>query len=267
MRKYNGRYLVQYDWEAIHIINTILQEDGILLTELERRYVNYIVQGLKSINVWSKIKALYGFVGGTAATHKWNWKDMRDADDAFRLSFSGGFLHNSNGVKGDGTSSYANTYLNANSLDINSCGIGIYTNSLETSLATTPSDVRSGYTNFNALLLRRTEVTSVIGNSSTTNNVSFIPGLSNSFLGFTLSNKIGNSHVIYNKEVNRLATNQTLSVASSTQGNYYIAGHPTQPYYTTKPYQTILFHNGLTEKEAIQLSNIITTAQKILNRA
>lgn len=41
----------------------------------------------------SKLHAVWPFVGGTAATHKFNLLDPRDADDAFRLTFMGGGTH------------------------------------------------------------------------------------------------------------------------------------------------------------------------------
>jgi hypothetical protein len=49
-----------------------------------------LVTGLKSKNLWGRLTAIYPFIGGTAALHKWNLKDPRDADDAYRLTFIGG---------------------------------------------------------------------------------------------------------------------------------------------------------------------------------
>jgi hypothetical protein len=66
---------------------------------------------LKNAGIWSKMKAIYPFVGGTAATHKWNLKDPRDADAAFRLTFSGGWTHSSTGALPNGTNAYADTFL------------------------------------------------------------------------------------------------------------------------------------------------------------
>ena len=73
--------------------------------------INTLVRSLKSYNIWTKLKAVYPFVGGTASTHKWNLKDPRDLDAAFRLTFSAGWTHDANGSKPSGSSTYANTYL------------------------------------------------------------------------------------------------------------------------------------------------------------
>jgi hypothetical protein len=55
--------------------------------------------------------AIYPFVGGTATSHKYNLKDPRDLDAAYRIAFNGGWTHNSNGITGDGTTGYAYTYV------------------------------------------------------------------------------------------------------------------------------------------------------------
>ena len=73
--------------------------------------VNTLVTSLKSANIWTKMKALYPFVGGSATTHKFNLKDPRDLDAAYRLVFSGGWVHSSTGAKPNGTTGYANTFL------------------------------------------------------------------------------------------------------------------------------------------------------------
>ena len=60
--------------------------------------INQLVVDLKGYNIWTKMKALYPFVGGTASQHKWNLKDPRDLDAAFRLVFAGDVIHSSNGA-------------------------------------------------------------------------------------------------------------------------------------------------------------------------
>jgi hypothetical protein len=73
--------------------------------------VNQLVVDLKGYGVWSKMMALYPFIGGTASQHKFNLKDPRDLDAAFRLVFNGGWTHSANGVKPNGTNGFANTFV------------------------------------------------------------------------------------------------------------------------------------------------------------
>lgn len=89
--------------------------------------INTLVTDLKGYGIWSKMKALYPFVGGTATTHKFNLKDPRDLDAAFRLVFNGGWTHSSTGALPNGTTGYANTFLTpSTSLLQNSTHISYY---------------------------------------------------------------------------------------------------------------------------------------------
>lgn len=76
--------------------------------------INTLVTDFKTASIWTKMKAIYPFVGGTATTHKWNLKDPRDLDAAYRLVFNGGWTHSSTGALPNGTTGYADTKLNVN---------------------------------------------------------------------------------------------------------------------------------------------------------
>lgn len=73
--------------------------------------LNTLVQSLKSAGIWSKMAAIYPFIGGSAAAHKWNLKDPRDLDAAYRLVFINNPTHGVNGVTFNGSTQYANTRL------------------------------------------------------------------------------------------------------------------------------------------------------------
>lgn len=89
---------------------------------INRLVKNYKGQGNlnNSVDFWTPTPAIYPMVGGSATTHMYNLKDPRDLDAAFRLAFSGGWIHNSNGITGNGTNSFANTYLQPATIGINS---------------------------------------------------------------------------------------------------------------------------------------------------
>jgi len=73
--------------------------------------INDLVIDLKNYGVWAKCKAIYPLVGGTASTHKWNLKDARDLDAAYRLVFYGGITHSETGAAFNGTTGYSDTFL------------------------------------------------------------------------------------------------------------------------------------------------------------
>ena len=102
--------------------------------------------GLISNGIDTKMKALYPMVGGTAATHKFNFMDARDLNAAFRLQFNGGWVHSSTGALPNGTNAYANTYLNpmAQGLSTASAHLAYYA---RTSATTADSAEIANYTN------------------------------------------------------------------------------------------------------------------------
>ena len=89
--------------------------------------INNLVVALKGFGIWTKMKAIYPMVGGTAALHKWNLKDPQDTNAAFRLVFNGGWTHSSTGALPNGTNAYANTFLSpSTSLTNNNTHISYY---------------------------------------------------------------------------------------------------------------------------------------------
>ena len=96
--------------------------------------INTLVVDLKGYSIWTKMKALYPFVGGTSSTHKFNLKDPLDTDAAFRLVFSGGVTHASTGATFNGTNGFADTKLASNGvLPQNSTHFSAYSRTNNTS--------------------------------------------------------------------------------------------------------------------------------------
>jgi hypothetical protein len=90
-----------------------------------------LVIGLKTAGLWTKMAAIYPFVGGTAALHKWNLKDPRDLDAAYRLTFNGGTHSTALGYKPnaapDSTLFCGDThFVPSGPLDINSTHLSLY---------------------------------------------------------------------------------------------------------------------------------------------
>lgn len=109
---------------------TAIESTGVTLTATQKTACNTLVTDLKGYGIWTKLKAVYGFLGGTAGAHKWNWKNPADTDAAFRLVFSGGITHSSTGVLFNGTNGFCNTYLiPSSSLTQNSQSYSYYSRS------------------------------------------------------------------------------------------------------------------------------------------
>jgi hypothetical protein len=97
-----------------------------------------LVSDLKRFGLWTKIKAFYPFVGGNATSHKFNLKDPRDSNDAYRLTFSGGWTHSSMGIKGNNSNTVANTNLSLRTVfgpTSSEHNLGIYINENPTGMS------------------------------------------------------------------------------------------------------------------------------------
>ena len=80
--------------------------------------INTLVVDLKGYSIWTKMKAVYPFVtdkiveADIKAQMKFNLKDPRDLDAAFRLTWGGGGSWSANGYTPNGMNAFANTYFN-----------------------------------------------------------------------------------------------------------------------------------------------------------
>ena len=77
----------------------------------QQNAINTLVLALKGYSIWTKFKAIYPIVGGVASSHKYNLKDPRDLDAAYRMTFAVGWTHSANGMLAN-SATFANTFLN-----------------------------------------------------------------------------------------------------------------------------------------------------------
>jgi hypothetical protein len=221
----------------------------------QKSAVNTLVTDLKSASIWTKMKAIYPFVGGTASQHKFNLKDPRDLDDAFRLQFVNGWTHASTGAKPNGTDAYADTKLNDNTiLSLNSTHISSYlrTNvdglNCDLGLSIGVNDDISIFSKYLNVLYPRIHN----ANSGITNTASS--------LGLFISNRVSSAEVrAFQNDSLKLVTSNSISKAN---GNLFI-GAMNRPTLTTafySPRETAFasIGDGLTDTEA---SNFYTAVQ------
>ena len=96
--------------------------------------INDFVLQLKKDSLWEKFYAIYPMVGGTAATAKWNLKDPRDLDAAYRLTFNGSPVFAATGVLFPALEDYADTHFTDTALDYKNSAISYYSRTENTIL-------------------------------------------------------------------------------------------------------------------------------------
>jgi len=222
--------------------------------------INTLVVDLKGYSIWTKMQAVYPFVGGSATTHKFNLKDPRDLDAAYRLVFNGGWTHSVNGALPNGTNGYANTYFNISTLNINNNSMGFYsrTNIIAQQTDMGRSNVHDMGANFAGF-------------------GAFARNFNTSFGGFTNSNTTGfyiNSRILSTE--NKLYKNSsvlgTISSTSSSSsgiigiGASFDSGSGTIAYPSSKEQAFAFIGEGLNATEASNFYTAVQAFQTSLNR-
>jgi hypothetical protein len=222
--------------------------------------INTLVVDLKGYNIWSKMKALYPFVGSTASQHKWNLKDPRDLDAAFRITWSGGITHNSNGVTFGGVNGFGNTYLSPSLLPQNSNSQMFYNRVLPTTAS------YNGTNNFH--LGSYSNGTTIDGSSNSASSTL----VSNTFNGLMTyirrSSGQSDSLELYRNAVT-LQNNNFTSTTPSTN-NYYIGAYNnagTAALFSTYNLAFASLGDGLTDTEVTNFYTAVQAFQTTLGRS
>lgn len=232
----------------------------------QKSAINTLVTSLKNNNIWSKMLGIYPFVGGTASQHRFNLKDPRALDAAFRLQFWNGWTHSSTGAKPNGTDGYADTWFNPSTslTSILSCHASFYSR----------TQIRGGIDI--GLSISGAEI-SVAADC----NISGIYGLSNigsQYAGNLSSNTstgffLGNRQTATNNKIlqnnTTLASNTTSSSSTKPNGKVYLGGqnaNSTLLFPAAREMGFASIGNGLTDTEAGNLYSAVVAFNTTLGR-
>jgi hypothetical protein len=234
--------------------------------------IDTLVLELKNAGIWSKMKAIYPFVGGTASTHKWNLKDPRDVDAAYRLSFSGGWTHSSTGALPNGTNGYADTYLSPNSvLSASSTHMSFYSRTNQASATVHEigcSDNSNEIPNSN-LILKYSNGNAIF--QTPTYTVGQVQWPNANSQGYYVGSRASNTYIALHKNGSVVSTNTdtntqtTLPTRNYVIGAYRFLNGPISGY-SSKQCAFATIGDGLTDTEASSLYTIVQKYQTTLGR-
>jgi hypothetical protein len=218
--------------------------------------VNQLVVDLKADGIWSKMKAIYPFVGGTASTHKFNLKNPLDTDAAFRLVFSGGIIHDSNGITLNGVNGFVSTFFNAFTNNLNNGNISIYNR----------TNNAGSYYDFSNLT-GSFEQTIII---KFTDNKYYINSGTQTYPNFVNADARGLYSMNYNTTNIKGYKNGSIVITenkvSTGVNNNYTIGRNSSGQYSNRNYAFASIGDGLNDTEATNLNTRVTTFQTALNR-
>lgn len=234
----------------------------------QKSAVNQLVLDLKSYNIWTKMKAVYPFVGGSSTTHKYNLVNSADSDAAFRLSFSTGWTHSSTGATPNG-SAYANTFLNPSTLTLNNTHNCIY---IRTNVDELGYDVGASKTTdtvgyfMNTLrylnnLYSDQYLTStgriIASNTDSKGNYISTRTASNVFKVFKNNSQLGSTNTGASGAISGIT--HPIYIGALNENNSPI-------YYSTKQFAFASIGDGLTDTEAANFYTAVQAMQTTLSR-
>ena len=233
--------------------------------------IDALVKDMKADGVWTKMKAVYPFVGGTASTHKFNLKDPRDLDAAFRLVFNGGWTHSAQGATPNGTNGYAdtrlvpNTQLTLNSVSFSAYSRNDFTPALDQSLGCSSNPINLPLLAFSFDPTKF--VRSFVYSYNTPDVIVSATGLNFSGL-FTTTRTAANNAKIF-RNTTQLAAVTTQGQTTQPTNNFFFGafnGGPGISNYSSFQYAFAHIGNGLTDTEAANLYTRVQAFQTALSR-
>jgi len=230
--------------------------------------IDTMVKQLKQYGLWTKMKAIYPFIGGTAASHKWNLKDARDLDAAYRLTFSpSGLIHSSTGVKPDNLNGYAKTWLAPSALN-DTIHMSYYS---RTDSITSLDYVIAASDNVQYVTLFVFRRTGNIGGLYTysANGRGVSSNTITNSLGFLLGTIQSSSNGKLFLNNNNIETNDVPLIGNKISYPLALFGSNNQNTYTSHTNKECAFASigdGLTDTDASNLYNIVQAYQTSLNR-
>jgi hypothetical protein len=235
----------------------------------QKSAVNQLVLNLKSYGLWTKMYAIYPIVGGSATTHKFNLKNPLNTDASYRLVFNGGWVHSSTGILGNGTNTFANTFLGINVLPQNNAHISFYS---RTNSNGNYIDIGSYYTtiNFNSVMLARMGG-NFVARLNTSQFVDASTSNSNS-QGFYQAIRNNSTQISTKKNGNAALTFSNNSASASGYtfpyylGNAQFNGGVLSGYYSNREYAFFSLGEGLTTTESGNFYTTVQTYQTTLGR-
>ena len=226
--------------------------------------INKLVGDLKGYGIWSKMIAIYPFVGGTATTHKYNLVNPQDTDAAFRLTFGSGITHNANGITTSGVGA-ARTYIVAGTNTTNTdISAGLYSRtSANDSAYDTAAGPGGGSTAFTMSIRISDKFEHKNGQGSLSSQAN------TDGQGFYQSTRVSSTQYFTLK--NSSSTTYNVSVGSSYVGQFYVGGRgqtATGPAdsFSSRNYAFAYYGEGLTSAEAGNYYTAVQAFQTSLSR-
>lgn len=248
---------VALDPDASAYLAQVLAQGGTGITPTISAATDTMFVSLKSAGLYTKLQAFYPYLGGVANSHSINAKTI----GTFTVAWSGTITHNSQGVRGNGSSGIGTTgWIQSANTTVGNTTIGCYI-------------VASGNTGWDMGIVGSTTHlgfnsngsggTLFLGRMGNTSNVGYIA--TNYQTGFYATSRTGTTNIDFIR-----FSGSSSSVASTEGGlvnlpmgllNFAGSGFP-----SSKTYGTHFMGTGMNGTDLANMRNIITTFNNAIGR-
>jgi hypothetical protein len=252
-----------FDGDALAFFTRVTTAGG-TLTTIEEVAINQLVLDMKANNIWDSMKAIYPMVGASAAACAQNLKSS-----SFTGTFTSGWTFASNGITGNGTSSFMNTNFNnqGNWTSTSNASMGLIS---ATNQSGPFCDMGSGVISTGA------NSSTIYANFSGTyfggiNCVSVTPGAANtSSIGFFVASRLSpTEYNIYKRGSSTINLTTTNNIGTNPNSVIYLgAGNSggTAQSFTSKRYNFSFIGDGLTQAQVDTYYTLLQTFNTSLSR-
>lgn len=219
--------------------------------------INQLVVDLKGYNIWTKMKALYPFVGGTNAQHTWNLKNTAQ----YKITWYGGVTSSANGITGNGSNGYGDTFLANNVMAQNDAHVCIYS---RTNVNENSYDIGSwNGSNFGTFIRSRAAGNFIV--TVNNNNSSSVIQSNSDSRGFYLGTRKSGTSQTGQKNTTQYITSSLSSALITTSFKILRVGE-FNGEYSTRNLAFASIGDGLTDTEAANLYTAVQAYQTTLGR-
>ena len=258
---------VTNDWQRINVTKTATN-NGVFTIR------NNAAGNSSNVYIWGAQLELgstattYQPVATTASTvfasqFKYNLKDPRNLDAAFRQVFNGGWTYSKQGATPNGTNGYADTKLVPSSvLQLNSVSHSVYSRSAS------PTGIIGGVNDVSNYLILNTPTTLSITSQLNTIGADFITGVVTNLQGLLMANRTSSSVVNAWRNSTKVATDSKNSTSQPTT-NYFVGARNnggSASGFDAKQYGFYHIGDGLSDSEASAMYTAVQTFQTSMQR-
>jgi len=237
--------------------------------------INALVVSMKADGIWTKMDALYPFVGGSSSSHAVNLKNP----GTFNLTFNGTWTHSVTGGKPNGTDGYADTgYIPRVNLTQFSSAIGLYSRDNPTLTASEyrvmmgvqKAGIDTALVYYNASSTDR-----LFGAAGSNTNSGFNEGVlenpKTSYNRLLVVSRTGASVIKMFRNGSQISTTNTTTTAEDNPETYkvYLGAQNvdgTASYFSNIEFAFAFMGDGLADAEVANLATAVNTLQTTLGR-